>query len=103
MSKCLLTIAGAILAVSAWPSVAAQPNTVSVAVPMGDLDLSSDAGRNRLDRRIDAAVRFICGEEMSPSSLVEAAAVRRCRTGALASVDPSFRHGEVMVAQLRLR
>ena len=103
MSKCLLTIAGAILALSAWPSVAAQPNTVSVAVPIGDLDLSAEAGRQRFDRRIDAAVRFICGETLSPGDLNEAAAVRRCRTGALASVDASFRHGEVMVAQLRLR
>lgn len=48
-------------------------------VSYADLDLSSSAGRARLERRIDAAVRDVCGE--APSfDLARRKAVEDCRT-----------------------
>jgi UrcA family protein len=53
--------------------IAPEVRTVSYA----DLDLSSAAGRARLDRRIDASVRDVCGD--APSfDLARRHAVREC-------------------------
>lgn len=38
---------------------------VRVAVPYGDLDLTSDAGREALDARLERAVRKVCGDAPS--------------------------------------
>lgn len=43
-----------------------------------DLDLSTAAGRNRLERRIDAAVRDVCGEAAPSFDLARRHAVRDC-------------------------
>lgn len=44
-----------------------------------DLNLSSPAGLERLDRRIDAATRQVCGaDETYRSSLADRGAVRKC-------------------------
>ena len=54
--------------------VAPEMRTVSYA----DLDLSTAAGRNRLDQRIHAAVRELCGETAPSFDLARRHAVRAC-------------------------
>ncbi|BBC71141.1 conserved hypothetical protein [Altererythrobacter sp. B11] len=51
-----LTVAGAI----ASPAAAADATAPSVTVSTADLDLSSSAGRETLESRIDAAVNNVC-------------------------------------------
>lgn len=62
----VIVIATSMLATSALfaatPGVAtAQPATASIAVNHADLDLATPQGQRRLDRRIAAAARTICG------------------------------------------
>lgn len=58
---------------------AAEP--VSRAVRYADLDLTSQAGRDGLDRRVTNAVRQMCGA-MPELALDQRANVRACRTSA---------------------
>ena len=60
--------------------------TVSNIVHYGDLDLSSQAGRARLNTRIAGAIRQLCGAE-DERNLVQAANVRHCRSSARSDVD----------------
>ncbi|HEY0411732.1 MAG TPA: UrcA family protein [Allosphingosinicella sp.] len=57
------------------PSAAARPQIVHYA----DLDLASDAGRHRLDRRLQLAVEAACGTA-SDVDLRGKNLVQRCRT-----------------------
>jgi UrcA family protein len=98
MSRILFLIAGAILALLDSPSVAAPIEPPSRALRLGDLDLSTEAGRIQLDRRIVAAVprAAVCGralasrsdrrvcERMSPKK-------RRCRSPKRSAVAPTHR------------
>jgi len=64
-------------AVTASPVFARPANVEQRIVSYADLDLSSAAGRARLDRRILAAVRDLCGE--APSfDLARRRAAREC-------------------------
>jgi UrcA family protein len=49
----------AALALACAAPVAAE--TVTVAVPYGDLDLTKEAGRDALDARLERATRRVCG------------------------------------------
>ena len=101
MTKTAFVILGAIVTAMASSPAIAQDNTVRT-ISYGDLDLSSGAGRLQLDRRINSAVRSVCGRAW-PIDLGAVEAVRRCRVETFAQVDASRRTGEVIVAGLALR
>jgi UrcA family protein len=100
MTKTAFVILGAIVTAMASPAMA-QDNSVRT-VSYADLDLSSGAGRLQLDRRIQNAVRGVCGQAW-PLDLNAVDGVRRCRVETLASVTAQRRSGEVIVASVSLR
>jgi UrcA family protein len=65
----------------------AQPNGRTVAVPYGDLDLSSQAGRKALDTRIGHAIRVACGTP-SPADLRGHIRASECRAELRAAMAP---------------
>ena len=73
------------LGLAATP-VAAQP-VETVLVSYADLDLGSQIGRERLDRRIAGAAEQLCGG-YSPNQLRWAAAVRACQFETIADTQP---------------
>ena len=88
----ILILAAPILAIStlaagalAGPALAA-PADDSVVVPIGDLDLASEAGTERLQRRLRQAANHLCGRvAIAPARIREA--VRDCQETALESAD----------------
>lgn len=85
MSKILLILASSLAAITASPAVAAPHNAGVRTVAYADLDLGSTAGRARLDQRVAAAVRAVCGQA-SPADLRGLAEIRACRAETLARV-----------------
>lgn len=78
MLKPILFAAATLAAAVTASPVFATPIAPEVRiVTYADLDLSSAAGRARLDRRIEAAVREVCGEASS-FDLARRRAVREC-------------------------
>ena len=59
MKARILTVA--LAALCALPALAANVETQQRGVQYKDLDLSTEAGRKELDRRLDAAAREVCG------------------------------------------
>ncbi len=102
MTKTALVILGAILTATAGPAVASGQEGPVQVVSYSDLDLASETGRVRFDRRIVAAVRRVCGRAW-PLDLGAVGAVRRCRSDTFAEIAADRRVGEVFVAQLALR
>jgi len=102
MSRILFLIAGAILALLDSPSVAAPVEQPSKAVRLGDLDLSTEAGRIQLDRRIVAAVRAACGQAwpLNPDAVAE---VRQCRSETFARIAANPRISHVYMTDIALR
>jgi UrcA family protein len=89
MKKPLMIMTGSALATAAlfFASAPARSAEISsgaevVRVTTADLDLSSEAGRKALDRRIGRAVAELCGQA-SDADLVGLNAVRKCRDDAL--------------------
>lgn len=78
-----LVTAAALLAGPALAQGGAAGPLHVIAVPTADLDLRSQSGRQRLDRRLAAAAREVCGEasDFDPAGKN---AVRRCRDTTLA-------------------
>jgi UrcA family protein len=97
MSKTSLTIAFAALSLAAAPALAG-PSPATRLVRYADLDLSAEAGRIRLEQRIRAAVRAVCGQP-SPADLRGVYEVRACRAETLADVHGDRRVGRVFVTQ----
>lgn len=64
---------------------AAEVETLSVVVPYGDLDLTTEAGQAALDSRIDAAVDEVCAKPAMIRDLKAIDAWAKCRKGAEAS------------------
>ena len=91
MKKPLMIMTGSALATAALFFASAPARSAPVAagtdvvrvVATADLDLSSEAGRKALDRRIGRAVVELCGQA-SDADLVGLNAVRECRADALA-------------------
>ena len=79
----LAALAATAISVSASASVPRAEG--SRIVRYADLDLSAAAGRTRLERRLEAAARDLCGNAAS-GDLATASAVRACRTATLAQV-----------------
>ena len=80
--RSLIPIVLVVSAVAASPVRAESGRIVSYA----DLDLTSPAGQAALDRRIDGAVRQICGRAF-PSDLQTQHEVRQCRAQTRADVQ----------------
>jgi UrcA family protein len=68
--------------VAATPAAASQK-----IVSYADLDLTNPEGIAKLDRRIQSAVRDVCGRAY-PADLQSIHDVRRCRANSLADVQP---------------
>lgn len=66
------------LACLATAPAAAQTDPVRVAVPYGDLDLTKDEGRKRLDARLERAARRACGTTSSIRTVSQMIALRTC-------------------------
>jgi UrcA family protein len=86
MSKTLFAFAALAAAITSAPAAAAVPRNAGTAiVRYADLDLSAAPGRARLEQRIGAAVRDVCGSA-APGDLGTASAIRACRAETLAQV-----------------
>lgn len=71
-------------AVFATPAAATAP---SVNVKYADLDLSTRAGQEKLERRIDSAARSICGVgEIRTGTIMRSRAASECYSDAKARV-----------------
>lgn len=79
------TIIALLLSFSAAPAIA-EPVTVTSTVQTADLNLSSKAGQQALDRRLLRAVNEVCGEASS-ADLSGKNDVRRCRVQTLAGLE----------------
>jgi UrcA family protein len=55
-----------------------DPDTVSIRVPLADLNLNNDPGARAALRRMQAAAATVCGAEPSPGELQRALLFRRC-------------------------
>ena len=91
-----ISVAVALAFLSVAPAVAEAPTR---AVSFADLDLSSAAGRDRLDRRIAAAIRKVCGSAY-PIELRSVEEVRDCRYETAARVAADRHLGRVYVSQV---
>lgn len=63
--------------------------TVSVTVPVHDLNLSAPADRSRLERRIQKAARQVCGVS-DPRDIEMSIIMDRCYRGAIAGTRPQI-------------
>lgn len=79
-------LTGALFATSAF---AAESDVPSRTVQVGDLNLSSDAGREALVRRLQMAASAVCGgrDDRDP---VRDDAIRSCRKAAIAGAIAKF-------------
>jgi UrcA family protein len=69
-----------------WPIGRPQVHVTQVRVPIGDLDLNSQAGADTLIRRVSAAAAHACGipEAVGVTRAEELRAYRACKAKALA-------------------
>ena len=74
-----------LLAFTATPALAEQPVLVSSTVATADLDLSSATGQRILHRRLQQAVKEVCGTA-SNVDIAGKNEVRRCRVDTLAGL-----------------
>ena len=82
----LFAAATLVSAVTTSPLFAKPATPEARVVSYSDLDLSNAAGRNRLEQRIQAAVRDVCGD--APSfDLARRHAVRECIAETSANVQ----------------
>lgn len=73
--------------VTAIPSATfARENVATERVPYGDLNLANEAGIETLDRRLDRAVRRVCGGDTRIKGMHDA--IAECREKARASILP---------------
>lgn len=76
-----IVLPAAMLAAALIIPAAAQAETLSVAVPFGDLDLTKEAGRRTLDTRLERAARKVCGGAAPVRELSEMRNHRECMIG----------------------
>ncbi|MEO6387383.1 MAG: UrcA family protein [Croceibacterium sp.] len=77
---------------STVPSAAfAQDEPRTERVIYSDLNLASDSGIKVLDRRLDRAVRIVCGD-MDPRIMFVPPAVARCQRTVRSSITPMREH-----------
>ena len=87
------------------PTVSHAQDTQSMTVSYADLNLISQIGQDRLNRRIDLAASYVCGQA-DTRDFAWARAVQSCRTGAIDAAQPAVlaainnaRHPSVEVLQ----
>ena len=100
--------AAAALAVAAAlvvPTVSHAQDTRSITVSYADLNLTSGIGQDRLQRRVDLAASYVCGQA-DTRDFDWAREVRLCRTAAIDGAEPAVlaainnaRHPSVEVLQ----
>jgi UrcA family protein len=85
------------------PTVSQAAEANSVRVSYADLNLATDFGQTKLQRRITFAAAQVC-DVADPMDLKFVRAVGECRTGAIADAQPAYaaavasaRHGTVEV------
>jgi UrcA family protein len=87
ISKALLASAAAgFLTFALSPAQAQSEEPRSVKVQFGDLNLKSDAGKERLSRRIAIAARTVCGP-LEIRDLAASQQVFACRDDAIATAN----------------
>jgi UrcA family protein len=85
--KGLMALAACALATSTPALSAENPYAQDEAVlRLGDLDLSTVDGQQRLSIRMDRAARAVCGDRLSSVHLELGARARECRTEVLADI-----------------
>lgn len=73
------------------PAFAKQADTETVAVRYSDLDLTTDAGRNELDNRLDKAAREVCGMNIKRTGTrLSSREARACYADARQILDRQF-------------
>lgn len=77
MAKILLL--AALMAQGVPAAAATHEQTTSVRVSYADLDLTSEAGRGTLDRRLQRAVASLCPDDNGVRDVARLAAIRACR------------------------
>jgi UrcA family protein len=88
MLKPILFAAASLAAAANLSPAFAKPISPEVrTVAYADLNLSTTAGRTRLERRIQAAVRAVCGEALPSFDLARRHAVRACLVETRANVQ----------------
>ena len=105
MKAITIIIASALItgiAIKAAPALAEQaPAEINVSlVQTADLDLSTEAGRRQLDRRLASAAREVCGTA-SDADLEGKNEVRQCRDAVLAKAHAE--RTQIMAAASRGR
>jgi UrcA family protein len=95
----------AVAAVLVVPTVSHAQDTRSMAVSYADLNLASAKGQDRLQRRVNLAASYVCGQA-DTRDFNWAREVELCRTGALEGAQPAIlaainnaRHPSVEVLQ----
>jgi UrcA family protein len=71
------------------PTISEAAERTSVRVSYADLNLATDLGRHKLQRRISFAAELVC-EKTDPANIAFARAVSDCRGGAIADAQPAF-------------
>jgi UrcA family protein len=102
MTKTAVVILGAFLTAMASRAIASPLEARTEIVSFADLDLSSAAGRDRLERRVASAARRVCGWA-SPVDLKGLTRMRTCRSESFAEAMASRRIGEAEVTEIALR
>lgn len=88
MTKPFATIAtAAALFAAAIGMVPAAAMAADTAVRVGDLDLSSDAGRAELSARVDRAARAVCSSKISTGTILRNRISQECLTDARRSIE----------------
>lgn len=91
MLKALPALAALAMAtVLVTPTVSQAAENTSVRVSYADLNLSTDFGQNKLQRRISSAAVIVCSTA-DPRDLNQVRAVADCRTDTVAAAQPAFR------------
>jgi UrcA family protein len=86
-----LALIAAALAVTPVGAQAQQQERRVVTVTHDDLDLTTEAGRDELERRIDRAARDVCGmEERVTGSRLPPSSVKRCYKQAKRQIGERF-------------
>ncbi|KPP94442.1 UrcA family protein [Erythrobacter sp. HL-111] len=86
-----LALAAAIAGAATLPAAAQAAEPATAKVALADLDLTTKAGRDALDRRIDRAARKVCGGQPDLRNLGAFGAFRKCVDTARAGTEEQVR------------
>ena len=103
MSRILApSLAIAMLALGVSPANAQDIDAAaSTEIVLSDINLSSEAGRAVLERRIDAAARKVCLDGIESRNIVNRAVYKQCRSKLAAQVDAALARQGFQIASAR--